>query len=256
MQETPAMVLAKKTNYLNKEIEYLKNVDIAEWDMHAAGFSVLKLKKLLSDKEIIEWENLDKHARTVKEGLLQKSNPAIAKIILDTLADARRAFVYLNDITPEQILAIKKDALFLINKTPKVSTIKTFTFRKKGTYTSYLYINNKEFYYSSADNSLDIKGLSEESKELCKDYILRDISNILKASEQGSQESLFSYLKKYRRKYLNHELDINCYRSLDEDGLFRIKNYTLKNISEEMLQYIDISQNYVNYILPICNALL
>lgn len=255
-KENSAMTLAKRTNYLNKDIQYLKNVNISEWDIHSAGLSVLKFRKLLPDKTLDEWEKMDKHTRTVKEGLLQKNNPEISNIILDTLSNARQAFVYLNGIKSEQILSIKKDALFLINKVPNISTIKTFEFRKKHTYTSYLYINGKEFYYSSLTEGLDVKGLSEEAKDLQKNYFLKDISRILRMSEQVSQESLFAYLKKYRRQYLNRELNIETYRNLNDNGLYRINNYTLRNISQDMLPYVDISQNYIDFILPLINALL
>ena len=84
-----AMKLVEKTNYLNKGIQYLKSVDISEWDMHAAGFSVLKFRKLLPEDVLNEWEKLDKHTRTVKEGMLQKSRPDIAEAILTTLKLAR-----------------------------------------------------------------------------------------------------------------------------------------------------------------------
>lgn len=256
MADNPAMKLAEKTNYLNKDIQYLKNVNVTEWDIHAAGFSVLKFRKLLPEKTLEEWERLDKHTRTVKEGLLQKEHPEIAKEILDTLGDARKAFVYLNNIPSSAILSIKKDALFLINQNPKQPKIKDFEFRPKGTYTSYLYINGKEFYYSSKTNSLDIKGLSEESKKVQEDYFLKDICNILSMSERVSQDVVFDNLQRYRRKYLERLLPIDTYRSLDDDGLYRINNYTIKNITDDMLQYVDISQNYINYILPLFNAIL
>ena len=251
-----ALLLAEKTNYLNKDIQYLSNVNIVEWDIHAAGFSALKFRKLLPEKTLEEWSKLDKHTRTVREGLLQKERPDIAKAILDTLADARQAFIYANNISSESILSIKKDALFLINQKPKVSVIKEFEFRPKGEYTSYLYINGKEFYYSSKTDSLDIKGLSEESKELQKDYLLKDIAKILRTTERVGRNQIFETLKQYRSKYLNRQLSADTYRSLDEEGLFRIGNYTFKNISDDMVEYLDISQNYVNYLLPLFNAIL
>lgn len=254
--DNSAMNLAEKTNYLNKDIQYLKNVSITEWDIHSAGLSVLKFRKLLPEKELQELEKMDKHTRTVKEGLLQKEKPEIAKIILDTLADARKAFVYLNKIPTQAILSIKKDAIFLINQNPKEPKIKDFEFRPKGEYTSYLYINGKEFYYSSKEDLLDIKGLSEESKTLQKDFLLNDIKRLLRVSERVNQSQFFDLLKQYRRKYLDKLLPIDTYRSLDDDGLYRIQNYTIKNISQDMLQYVDISQNYINYLIPLFNAIL
>lgn len=250
-----ALKLAEKTNYLNKDIQYLGSTNIDEWDIHSAGLSVLKFRKILPEKMLDEWSKLDKHTRTVKEGLLQKENPEIAKIILETLAQARQAFIYANNIPSEKILSIKKDAIFLIEQNPKVTTIKDFEFRKKGQYTSYLYVNGKEFYYSPRADSLDIKGLSDDVKALQKDYLLTDIKNILRRIEENGRDRMFEYLKKYRSNYLNRKLNIEVYRSL-EDGLFRIGNYTFKNANMDMLQDLDISQNYINYIMPLFNAVL
>ena len=132
-----AINVASKTNYINPDFLYLKNVNITEWDIKSAGLSVLKFRKLLPKEELMQLEQMDKHSRTVKEGLLQKNHPEIAEEIINTLAKAREAFVLLNHITEEQILSIKKDAMFLINKTPETTVIKdAFTFRKQGVYTS------------------------------------------------------------------------------------------------------------------------
>ena len=254
---TDAMKLVEKTNYLNKGIQYLKSVDISEWDMHAAGFSVLKFRKLLPEDVLNEWEKLDKHMRTVKEGMLQKSRPDIAEAILTTLGQARQAFVYANNIKEDQILAIKKDALFLINANIKTSSFEdTFVFRKKNSYTSYMYLNNKEFYYDSSSDNLDVKGISEISRIKCRDGILNDIKSFMKSSEKVNPNMLFNKLKIYRKKYLNRELPIDCYREIDNDGMFRLGNYTLMNASEDILPSLDISQNYISYILPIFGIML
>lgn len=35
--EKASMQLASQTNYLNKDITYLRNIQISEYDIHAAG---------------------------------------------------------------------------------------------------------------------------------------------------------------------------------------------------------------------------
>ena len=42
-----SILIAEKTNYLNKDIQYLKNIQISEYDIKSAGFSVIKFQKLL-----------------------------------------------------------------------------------------------------------------------------------------------------------------------------------------------------------------
>ena len=43
--------LYTKTNYLNKNIDYLLNTDIREYDLKSAGLSLIKYFKLLPEKD-------------------------------------------------------------------------------------------------------------------------------------------------------------------------------------------------------------
>ena len=253
----PALKIAENTNYLNENYQYLKNVSIAEYDIRSAGFSVLKFRKLLPENELLELEKLDKHTRTVKEGLLQKEHPKIAEEIINTLSKVRQAFVLLNKIDTDNILSIKKDAIFVINQVPQTLVIKDiFEFRKKGVYTSYLQLpGKKEFYYNAREDRLDVKGIIKDASILQENYILKDIKNFLRSGEKVSSDILFTLLKNYRSKYLNRELPIETYRELDS-GYFRFRDFQLKNINPDMLEDIDISQNYMNYILPLIQAML
>jgi len=252
-----ALELAKRTNYTNKDIIYLKNVEIVEWDIRSAGFSVLKYKGAIPPFLIDEWEKLDKHTRSVREGNLQRANPNIASLIINTLADVRSCFVNLNGIKDYEILSIKKDAMFLINK--RISHNKIFNdyfeFRKKGVYSSYVLLGEKEIYYSSSTNSMDIKGISEASREKCG-AIIKDLVYLIRSGEKLNREQLFPILKAYRKKYLNRELPLDCYRELNNGGKFRIGKYTLEEIDESMRDDIDISGNFMNYINPIINILV
>lgn len=253
----PALKIAAQTNYLNQNYNYLKNVTITEWDIKSAGFSVLKFRKLLPESQLQELERLDKHTRTVREGLLQKERPDIAEAIVNTLSQVRQAFVLLNHIPEDAILTIKKDAIFLINQTPTVPIIKdTFEFRKKNTYTSCLILpGKKEFYYSARTDELDVKGISKEVVEKQEEYLLNDIKKFLRSGEKVSSDVLFNLLKSYRSKYLNRQLPLETYRELDS-GSFRFKKYMMNNIDESMREEVDISQNYMNYLLPLIQSIL
>lgn len=257
IQKDPALQVAVITNYLNENYVYLKNVVITEWDIRSAGFSVLRYRKLLPEDELQRLEKLDKHTRTVKEGLLQKENPKIAEEIVNTLSKVRQAFVLLNHIPAESILTIKKDAIFLINQQPQSNIIKDiFEFRKKGIYTSYIQLpGKKEFYYNAREDKLDVKGISKDSVKHQENFLLKDIKGFLRSGEKVSSDVLFSLLKSYRSKYLNRQLPVETYRELDS-GLFRMGKYTMDNIDESSLPYIDITQNYMNYILPLIQRML
>ena len=86
-------------------------------------------------------------------------------------------------------------------------------------------------------------------------YILRDIGKILELGEKLDREKLFTYLKKYRSDYLGRKLSYENYRELDSE-MFRVGSHLLTEISDDMISFIDISQNYINYILKIFNCIL
>ena len=251
-----AIEIAKKTSYLNSDILYLKNTSIVEWDIKSAGLSVLKFKKCLPSDEIERLSNLDKHTRTVQEGLLQKNHKELSEIIINTLSQVRQYFIIINSIKEDQILSIKKDAVFLINKVPEKTLIKNyFNFRKKNTYTSYMLFDKKEFYYDSYNDILDIKGLPKEAVEKQQEYLIKDIKKFLRSAERLDTGSMFSLLANYRLKYLNRELPLETYRELNS-GKFRLGKYLAENISEDMINDIDISQNYMNFILPMIQMII
>lgn len=248
------MNLASKTNYL-ANYKYLKNVEIQEWDIHHAGWSVLKFRHCLPETELNELLSLPKMQRTIREGLLQREHPEIAVIINETLAEVRTAFVADNNVEEERILSIKKDALFLVNTTIKKPIVfDDFEFRRKHSYTSYVNLNKKEFYYDGLFNTLDTKGFD---KEIIKKnpMFLEEIKTLLRSSEKLTKEQLYKFLVKERSKYLNLKLPLEMYRELDT-GAFRIGNYNLEVINETMKENLDISQNYLSYFRPLIEELL
>jgi hypothetical protein len=250
-----ARQLAEKTNYLNKDIVYLKNTTITEYDIKSAGFTVIKFKKLLPEEEILELESIGKEERNVRIGKRILQYPRIGEEIINTLAEVRQDFVVMNQIYDNDILSIKKDAIFLIRKNPTVLKIGMFEFRAKKSYSSYCYLNKKEFYYSSSDETLELKGFTEENKVKQEGYLLKDIKKIMMMSEKLTNEQLFTFLKQYRTKYLGRQLNRETYRDI-ETGKFSVEGYYMEDISDEILSTADISQNYINYLLPLFNAVI
>lgn len=250
-----AKQLAERTNYLNKDIVYMKNTVITEYDIRSAGFTVIKSKKLLPEEEIQSLEKVDKQQRNILIGKRILQFPKISEEIIKTLEEVRRNFVVLNELYDEDILSIKKDAMFIIKKTPTVLKIGDFEFRQKAKYTSYCYINQKEFYFSSSTDELDVKGVGDEIRELQKDYLLKDTKKIFSMAERLTSDQLFVFLKQYRSKYLNRQLNKEVYRDLG-NGKFSINGYFFDTIGDEELADVDISQNYINYLVPLFKALL
>ena len=105
------------------------------------------------------------------------------------------------------------------------------------------------------DGYVDVKGISDDSKRLQKEYFLKDIANILRSAERVNPPDLLMMLRSYRSKYLNRQLPIETYRNL-LTGRFKCGKYDLDVVDDTMINDIDISQNYINFILPLIRILL
>ena len=263
-----ALRIAKSTLYLNKNLSYIKNVSIVEYDIKSAGFSVIKEKKLLPEKVITKLEGMKKEDRNILIGKYQKSIPTLSKDIVETLSEVRQAFVLHNHIKPEEILSIKKDAIFLINKKPKYLKFgENFVFRPKDSFTSYVYLNDLEVFYSSIDKNLVVKnfksmrnavteyGESADEFDPNKEPLFLDIKRFLALSEKSNKDVLFESLKTYRSMYLNRELPKETYRDVETSWYF-YRGKQFKYCTEDMVKEIDISSNYINYLRPLFEALL
>lgn len=263
----PAISLAAKTLYLNKNIDYIKDISITEYDIKSAGFSVIKYKKLLSEEIIQSLEKMEKKQRNIRIGKYMRTIEGLAKEVNNTLAEVRRQFVILNSIEEEDILSIKKDAIFIIKKKPTNLIIYGyFEFRPKSSFTSYMFIGNKEFYYSGLNKEFLIKGLSEEREGYHGEEIenivyeneplLMDIKRFMALGEKLSQDALYEQFKRYKYKYTHFQLNKKTYRNI-VTGYYDIgEKFHIKNISDDMLKQVNISYNWMTFIQPIISYML
>lgn len=249
--------LKSKSNWTNKNIQYLKNILISEYDLRAGGLSVIKENHLLKQEQIDKLSEMDKIKRNIIIGKLQAKSQTLTKEMVEGFGDARAKFANLNNLKEDDILSIKKDALFLINKPSLQTTVSNnLTFVCKNTYSSYINISNKEFYFSILTRQLDVKGISEECKKMQEKFLLNDIAKILAQSEKISKEQIFTNLKKYRSDYLNRKLPIETYRNL-ETGLFTLEDgYEMDTVDDSFIDQVDIAYNYIYYILPLIKIIL
>lgn len=254
------MKLYEKHNYLNKDISFLCNTRINEYDMKAGGYSILKRANALTSKEIEYLDNCSKLERNIYLGNKVRNDRELNELQMNGFIEARELFFELNNIENDSVLSIKKDAIFLIRQNVYNTEFDGFKFNLANTYNSYYYFPNVqgdaiEMYYKTRENLIDIKGLGKSNISLHEDYFMKDLCNIFKLAELGNREYLIKYLKKYRSKYLNRELDINCYREMNLTSLFHT-NYTFggMDVMTELCDNIDdlnIIYNYKNFILPL-----
>lgn len=252
--------LYEKHNYLNKDISFLCNTQINEYDMKAGGFSILKRAGALTAKEIDYLEKCSKLERNVYLGNKLRANPELTQIQMDGFIEARKQFFERNNIDDNSVLTIKKDAIFLIRSNIYNTQFDGFDFRLANTYNSYYYFPNVqgddiEMYYKSKDNMIDVKGLGKDNLELHREYFIKDLAKIYRLAEMGNMDTLIKYMKKYRSNYLNRELDINTYREFNLFSMFHT-NYQVCGM-DVLLDYcedvndLNITYNYKNFIIPL-----
>lgn len=250
--------LYKRDLYVTKQYDYIRNVNVVEYDIRSAGLNVLRHYGKISQYDYDRLSKMEKIVRNVKIGLLERKDKSIAKCKSEGIKEFRKKFFEANNIEDSTVIAIRKDAIFLLN--PKVKETKFgdyVEFVPKNSYSSYYQINNFDLLYNSMEDKLDIKGvkITPEIEKLHKDYFLKFLKTVIRYNETDNRnacEYLYDYANKYRKK----QLPIGNYRELNAESLFRLKSTKMWSkdlgvIDTQTLEGIDIRYNYNVYLMKI-----
>lgn len=252
------MTIKRKAKYLNEDIKFI-NKKIYEFDIRNAGLSVIKQFYLLPIEEIEYIESLSKFESNIYVGKLRRNNKEFSNNLSNCLRDTVYNFLTINNIEDENILSIKNDAVFIIsNSNPiKEQTIDNIFFKLENLFTSYYYLNKKEFYYKTDKNIIICKGISDVVLEdYNSKYFLDWLKLIFRLMESSNKNSLLKELKSFQYKYLNRLLPIQYYCELNNDNMYLYNGWYLKDVDEEIKDKIDIEYNYINYILPLIKIVI
>lgn len=247
--------LYKKDTYLNKNILYLFNREIYEYDMEEAGFSLIQEFSLLSDKKVSELKKIGKEKRKIKIGLIQKKDEKFKENLKQAFVAAREMFFRENALEADRVISIKKDAIFTISRCEKEKLGKFIRFRKKHEYTSYIYLPQKrekslEIYYAPMDFS--IKGISNEYLQYHEDYMILFLKKYFYFMETGDKTSILQFMRRFIDKYKNRKLDIGYYRNFNTRSDYSVINEDdVIYMDYENLDEIDISYNFFNILLKL-----
>lgn len=252
--------LYERSLYLNPAIDYLFGRTIIEFDMKSAGLNLIKYYELLPDDTIMELERMEKSARNKKIGIIQRDDSVFKERLSKAFIDMRRIFFEYLMLEDDDILSIKKDAIFLIDPTIK-DTIRfgNIAFVAKNQYTSYLYINRKEFYIDTINKRVDLKGISDVS--LHDEYLLSFFVKFASMNENSNRRDMIArYLVDFIRRYRAKELPIGYYRRLSQDNNYVVYQDSIGDYIEidetTDIDNIDISYNYINYLVPLVSIYL
>lgn len=254
------MGLYERHNYTNKDIDFIISTEIIEYDMVSAGLNICKEFKLLPEQEIKELEELPKKLRVVRLGLLQKSHKELVKLMNEGFKEARRRFFEANGITDDEVISIKKDAVF-VTKRCKEKQFGFIKFEEKNVYTSYYRLDSKEFYFNNK-TGIDVKGISDDLLSHHNDYMLKFLHRFFYMNETSKRKNIIRYLNEFTYEYKTKQLPIGFYRELNRECAYRTfetidgKAVGLTSVSKEDFKMVDISYNYFKYLVPMIQILM
>ena len=249
----------ERHNYTNHDIGMIINGEIIEYDIKAAGLNLAKEFGYIDKKILEKLETVDKKTRNVRLGLIKKRDEQISKKENEAFIKARKLFIVTNNLNVEDIVAIKKDAIF-VSRRCNERKFGNIEFVPKNKYTSYIELNKLEFYYNS--NQLDIKGISDVVYEKHEKYMIDFFKTYFSLMELNNKSKLIDYITNFVYQYKSRLLDLRYYRELNVQSTYRLNIivekdvYGLDNINDSSFEAIDISYNYFKYLVPLCTLLI
>lgn len=241
--------LLQSQNY-NSSYNIILNAFIHEYDIAKANINAL-LQRGVIDKAL--YDNLysaDKSIREKRIGLMIRDNPKIYKEIQAGIMDAKRELITVNNIDIEDIVSIKNDAVFVMNKKPDITKFGLMDFKLKNTYTIFIKINRYEFYYYfnsyNGEEVLDVKGISDDKLVLHEKHFKDFLLALFNTLQVDGIVAAVNMLQNFSLAYINRQLDIGYYRKFNSESNFDLlyEGSLWSSISVQDKNIIDIRYNY------------
>lgn len=232
---------------------------IREYDMSKANINILLYKGLITKDQFDKFYNMPKINREISIGTLQRDNPKVNQGLKNGFVEARKMLFESNNLNESNVVAVKKDAVFTLDKYLEHNQFKNLVFLNKNTYSSFLKVNKLELYYSKFNDSIDIKGMGELSIIKHKSFMVDFLCYLFNILETTSLSNVIIILKEFLQSYRNGELELGYYREFNNRSEFctRYKiggqNMYIQDIgiqdsevsSSYVLTKLDISYNYL-----------
>lgn len=235
------------------------NSSIIEYDIRSANTSLMRYYGMIPEKQIASLEKLSKKKREIAVGLLCQKDKEFSKKLNNAFDDIVNMFIEVNRLEDIDILSIKKDAVFVINRKDIKTTFGPVVFVPKNKYHSFIKINNFEFYIN--DEKIDVKGLQNQQDKHVDGilFLIRDVLNTCIKSNMNHKD-IQKYLSEFVLEYKKKTLDFPIYREFNQTSQYAVwldgEKYYFDEIDETYIEELDISFNYINIILPLVRLLL
>ena len=242
-------LLCDRENY-TAEISYLNNVFITEYDISKANISILRSMNII-DQETYEWlYKAERMKRQIYVGNLQKDQE-IAHKLTQGFRAARRLLFQANNILDREVLSIKKDAIFIINRKLQNTKFGLIDFVPKNIYTGFYRLNNLEIYYYynkiTQEERIDVKGINDERLKLHEEFFLQLLKDIFYTLQVNGPEVALRMLKDYYMSYITRQLPMEHYRRFGGDNSYYVNNagLILDTTNPAFKDIVDINYNAI-----------
>lgn len=245
-------MLYDKVNY-TADISYLTNVFIYEYDISKANINILYSNGIIN-KEIYDFlYSAERMQRQVYVGKLCK-DVNVSNILKAGIIEAKKMLFEANNIEDRDVLSIKNDAVFIINRKLFNTKFGMINFMQKNEYTSFYKIGHLEFYYYYSNFSkkeyIDIKGISNEKISLHEGYFLQILKDLFYSIQTNGPEISLEMIKDIYNEYISLSLPVENYRNFDVKSMYHMNIFVNNNtgyysdiILESQKSMLDITTN-------------
>lgn len=219
---------------------------IYEYDIRKANISILRTLGHIDDRQYNYYYNLPKQAREIQIGLLLRDNPEISKALSDGFRMFRQQLFEYNEIQPNEVVAIKKDAIFVTRQLMYTKMSNWVEFVPKGQYSMFLRLGNLECWFTLNQEGpgMDIKGIKDSLLETYDSFFPVILASCLTYVVTNDIKGALQCCKDFIDKYIHLELPISAYREFNRDYCYRIKNSMYKTlIYNGDVRYLDTDHN-------------
>lgn len=249
--------LYEKINY-QSPVKFLNSSYIREYDLSKANISALLYEGYISLDEYNFLYSLDKTEREIYIGKLELKNKEVGDIKAHGIQEAKRMLFETNSLEDLDILEIRNDAVFVINKQLSNTIFNMFDFKLKNAYTTYAFINNRLSLFYSFDqvnqvDTIDVKGIRDDKLLLHQEYFLQFICEVFYKIQTDSIEETLKYISSFYEEYIKRELPIGYYRTFDSDSVYKLNvrnmSYGLQTMEDTIMNKKGLNIDFNIYII-------
>lgn len=221
-------MLYNENNY-TINLGYLFNQYIREYDISKANINVLFAKGVIDKALYDKLYSVNKISRQIYIGNMIKENHRMYEVLNSGIKEYKRKFFEANNIEDNDIISIKNDAVFVLNKIPQLLKFDNVEFVLKNTYTSFMKLNELEIYYGDSIRSneiIDVKGIKDDDLSMYHDMFLNIIISFFRNMQKFGSEVALSNLNCMINMYLQRKLPIEYYRRFRASSDYCINGIT------------------------------